>query len=322
MRLLICTQTVDHIDPILGFFHRWIVEFAAHYEQVSVICLEEGRHTLPSNVRVYSLGKEQGAVSRLQYALRFWRLLWQLRGQYDTVFVHMNPEYLILGGAWWRIAHKKVALWYTHKSVNLRLRVAALFAHIIFTASKESFRLSSNKVHVVGHGIDTDFFSPDTSVLRTNTVLSVGRLSPTKRHDLVIRAAALSGQTVRIIGDGPERGRLEQLARQLGVAARIQFLGGLTQELLRYEYRSAQVLVHTSETGSVDKVVLEALACGLPVVSTSTSLGDVPVVVVDATPEEIAKALVVPHTVDASYVRTRHSLAALVSQLVSLLAAQ
>ena len=153
MKLLICTQKVSLTDSNLGSFHRWISEFAKHCEQVSVICLEEGRHELPANVHVYSLGKERGTVSRVQYAFRFWRQMWRLRGQYDAVFVHMNPEYLIMGGGWWRITHKRVVLWYTHKSVNLRLRIGAFFASVICTASKESFRLSSNKVQVVGHGI-------------------------------------------------------------------------------------------------------------------------------------------------------------------------
>lgn len=62
MKLLIITQTVNTEDPVLGFFVRWIEEFAKHAETVEVICLKEGSHAfLPSNVRVYSLGKKRGA---------------------------------------------------------------------------------------------------------------------------------------------------------------------------------------------------------------------------------------------------------------------
>ena len=59
MRLLILTQKVDINDDILGFFHRWIEEFAKRCEKVIVICLQEGRHDLPSNVKVLSLGKRE-----------------------------------------------------------------------------------------------------------------------------------------------------------------------------------------------------------------------------------------------------------------------
>lgn len=270
MRILIVTQAVDTEDPVLGFFVRWIEEFSKHVERVEVVCLKEGVHHLPANVQVHSLGKEHGAVPRASYAWRFLSLAWRLRRDYDVVFVHMNPEYIVVAGVFWRFMHKRIALWYTHKNVDLKLRIAAFFADTIFTASKESFRLKSSKVHVIGHGIDTDFFSPDTRITRGNWLLSVGRLMPSKRHDLAIRTAAEEGKQLRIIGEGPERNHLEALVHKLG--AHTQFLGGLNQTQLRDEYQKASCLIHTSETGSLDKVVLEALACGLPVRTSDSAL--------------------------------------------------
>jgi glycosyltransferase involved in cell wall biosynthesis len=246
-----------------------VEEFAKHVERIEVICLKEGKHVLPANVRVHSIGKEKG-VSRMKYVLNFYRYIWQLRHDYDSVFVHMNPEYVVLGGPLWRIWDKRTALWYTHKNVDMKLRIATMFANIIFTASKESFRLRTKKLQVMGHGIDTDFFSPDPSVPRGEWMLSVGRLMPSKRHDLAIERAVREGKALRIAGEGPERARLEALARTRG--ATVQFLGGVTQTQLREEYRTAAYLVHTSETGSLDKVVLEALACGLPVATNDPAL--------------------------------------------------
>ncbi|MDE2071666.1 MAG: glycosyltransferase family 4 protein, partial [Patescibacteria group bacterium] len=226
------------------------------YEQITVICLRKGEYRLPQNVCVYVLPRNRFG--------RTWQIL-QLSSTllYDAVFVHMNPEYLVAAGWLWRLLGKKTALWYTHKAVNLRLRIAALFADVIFTASEESFRLRSHKVRIVGHGIDTDFFSPDLAIARGHAALSAGRLTRSKRHDLAIERAAAAGVELRIAGEGPERAHLEALAKRLG--ARVDFLGPLTQVQLRDEYRRAAYLVHTSETGSLDKVVLEALACGCPV---------------------------------------------------------
>lgn len=266
MKLLLVTQTVSQNDPALGFFIRWIEEFAKHCERVEVICLNEGRHILSKNVRVQSLGKENGPprfARRLVYAFRFYALLSRLRGQYDAVFVHMNPEYVILGGPLWRLLGKRVALWYTHKSVNLKLRVATFFANVVLTASKESFRLQSRKIRVTGHGIDTKFFSPGQPVARDDFALSVGRLTRSKRHDLAIRRAVADHRELHIAGEGPDKARLLALVDELH--AHVRFLGGITQAQLRDEYRAAAYLIHTSETGSLDKVVLEALACGLPV---------------------------------------------------------
>ena len=267
MKLLICTQTVDINDPILGFFVRWIEEFSKHCEKVTVICLRNGERTVADNVKVYELGKSAGSIRR---SVRLFSLAWKLRKEYDVVFVHMNPEYVVVTGILWRLLNKQIALWYTHKSVNLKLRIATLLAHVVFTASKESFRLKSANVRVMGHGIDTDFFSPDQTVSRGDCLLSVGRLMPSKRHDLAIRIAAKENKELRIAGEGPERKNLELLARSLGV--RVQFLGGISQSQLRDEYRKATYLIHTSETGSLDKVVLEALACGLPVRTNDSAL--------------------------------------------------
>lgn len=292
MRLLVITQTVDKDDPVLGFFHRWLEAFSAEFDRVEVICLREGRHALPANVRIHTLGKEKGA-GRLLYIARFCKHLWKLRRAYDAVFVHMNPEYLALAGAWWRLAGKRAGLWYTHKSVDFKLRAAELWADVVFTASKESFRLPSKKLRVMGHGIDAGFWTPDETVFRGPILLSVGRLMRAKRHDLAIRAAKEEGVPLRVAGEGPERERLAALARELG--ANVAFLGAQSEESLRDEYRRAARLVHRSETGSLDKVVLEAAACGCPVDSTDPAIRALPL--------------------SPSYVREHHSLQSLVPRI-------
>ncbi|MDO8518277.1 MAG: glycosyltransferase family 4 protein [bacterium] len=294
MRLLICTQAVDRRDPTLGFFHRWIEEFSKHCEQVEVICLRKGDYGLPVNVHVHAL-RSKNKIGR---ALELIRLSMSL--EYDTVFVHMNPEYLVAAVWLWKLLGKKVALWYTHKSVDLKLRIAEKFVDSIFTASSESFRLPSKKVRVMGHGIDTDFFTPDPRVVRGSFALSVGRLTKSKRHDLAILSVADAGRELRIAGEGSERAHLESLAQEL--TARVQFLGGLTQAQLRDEYRKAAYLVHASETGSLDKVVLEALACGLPVRTNDPNLAQLPL---DGS--------------DPAYIREHHSLQKLIPAIVEAL---
>lgn len=316
MKLLICTQAVDSKDPVLGFFVRWIEEFSKQCDQVTVICLRKGHDHLPGNVQVVLLSR----AGRVRRALQLLRISVKRRKSYDTVFVHMNPEYVIVAGLPWRLMRKRISLWYTHSKVDAKLRVAAALVQDIFTASAESFRLPTGKVHIMGHGIDVDFFSPDPSVVRESTVLSAGRLSVAKRHDLVVRAAEHFSNEVRIIGAGPEQTSLEKLIAKLGLTSQVRLMGSRTQEGLLEEYRRAHVLLHVSETGSLDKVVLEALACDLPVVTTSTILNDLPVTVVSATPEAIAEAVKgrswkSEHSL-SSYVREHHSLRRLIPAIV------
>ncbi len=183
MKLLVVTQVVDTEHPNLGFFHGWLAEIARAVEHVEVICLQEGAHALPANVSVHSLGKERGGSS-VVFAWRFLRLIRAL--EYDTVLVHMNPEYIVLGGWYWKMQGKKVALWFTHKSVTWWLRIAEKFTNIIFTASKESFRLRSAKVRVMGHGIDSALFAARTLAPHEELrIVTLGRVSRSKRiHEM------------------------------------------------------------------------------------------------------------------------------------------
>jgi hypothetical protein len=137
MKLLICTQTVDSQDSNLAFFVRWIEEFAKHVDSVTVICLQKGAYDLPANVKVVSAGKERG-TPRIVRWFTILRYCITLRNSYDTVFVHMNPEYLLLAGWLWRLWGKKTALWYTHASVDTKLRIAVSFVDMCLRHPKKA----------------------------------------------------------------------------------------------------------------------------------------------------------------------------------------
>jgi glycosyltransferase involved in cell wall biosynthesis len=193
-----------------------------------------------------------------------------------------------------------------------------MFVHHVFTASKESFRLQipKSKLEITGHGIDTEFFTPQGSEARRNHLLSVGRLSKSKRHDIAIRLAQKQHRELHIAGEGPEKDELEKIARDRAV--KVLFLGGLNQTQLRDEYRKAGALVHFSETGSMDKVVLEALACDVPVVTSSEVFKDFPVTLVTDTqevPKGALKAVVASE--GREKVVQEHSLKRLIEKVVA-----
>jgi glycosyltransferase involved in cell wall biosynthesis len=275
MKLLILTQAVDRNDHNLGFFHRWLLEFARNFGSVTVIALRVGSYDLPSNIKVVSLGKEKG-VSRLGRIVAFYRYIRKFHDDYDAVFVHMNPEYAILGGIYWRIFKKKSVLWYTHKSVDMKLRLGTLFVDSIATASKESFRLRSSKVHMLGHGIDTDTFRPIESAPHEKTVVSIGRISRSKNYETLINAIShTSGIRLFIIGapvtdsDKAYMDSLQDLVREKGLESRISYQGSVKNEDVPLALRDADVFVNLSRTGSLDKAVLESMACGVPAITSN-----------------------------------------------------
>lgn len=125
-------------------------------------------------------------------------------------------------------------------------------------------------------GVDTGYFTPDPAVGRDPVVLFVGRLSPLKGCDLLIRAMAEVQRTcpdaeLVVIGDGPEREALEALARS--TLRRARFLGSQPQAQVREWLNRAKVFsvpsltIETGECEAFGLVFAEAQAMGLPVVS-------------------------------------------------------
>lgn len=292
MKLLILTQKVDINDGVLGFMHGWIAEFAKHCESVIVVCLYKGEYDLPANVKVLSLGKElriknydlriKNFFYRFFYLFHFYKYIWYERKNYDKVFVHMNSEYVVLGGLLWRLWRKKIGLWYVHKAVNWKLKLAEKLVNKIFTASKESFRLSSKKVKVMGHGIDVNKFKIQKLKVKSNEdefkIITVGRISPVKDYETLIRAAEILAKDgvkfkVDIIGGAgtPEQegyfNELKKMASEKGLDGIINFLGPVPNKDIAVCLRDADLFVNMSHTGSLDKAILEAMAAGLPVLT-------------------------------------------------------
>jgi rhamnosyl/mannosyltransferase len=117
------------------------------------------------------------------------------------------------------------------------------------------------------HGVGYDRGKP--------MVLFVGRLVYYKGTEYLIRAMQHADATLTIIGDGPMRGRLESLSRELGLQRKISFLGHVPAETLHEYYRACRCLVLPSvePTEAFGLVQLEAMAYGKPVVNTCLPTG-------------------------------------------------
>jgi glycosyltransferase involved in cell wall biosynthesis len=125
-------------------------------------------------------------------------------------------------------------------------------------------RYYNREAGVIYPPVDTRFYSPDDTVAPDNFLLIVSALVPYKRIDVAIEASRLSGTPLRIIGDGPERARLEALAARSH--ADVQLLGSLPDEGVRDAYRrAAAVMLPGEEDFGIAPV--EAQACGTPVIA-------------------------------------------------------
>ena len=142
------------------------------------------------------------------------------------------------------------------------------------------------QVSVLRNGVDLQLFSPvdDRQALRERlqvsgpTLISAGHLIERKGHHLVVEAmAGLPDWSLLIVGDGPQEKALRELARQSGVDDRVRFVGRVDQPTLREYYAASDALVLASSREGWANVLLEAMACGTPVVASP----------VDGTPEVV-----------------------------------
>ncbi|MBL4588529.1 MAG: glycosyltransferase, partial [Alphaproteobacteria bacterium] len=101
-------------------------------------------------------------------------------------------------------------------------------------------------------------------------LISVGNLIELKGHHLVIEALQkLPGVELHIVGEGPKEAELKQLASHLGVDDRVHFLGYKTHQQLAELYNQADALILASSREGMPNVLLEAMACGTPVIATN-----------------------------------------------------
>jgi glycosyltransferase involved in cell wall biosynthesis len=138
--------------------------------------------------------------------------------------------------------------------------------------------VEASRIHVLRNGVDCDRFRPldrsearkDAAVATRFALAAVGNLVPEKGHDLVIEALGqVPEATLLIVGEGPEAAKLRELAARASVAERVRFLPVRPQAALAAIYSAADVLVLASSREGWPNVVLEAMACGTPVVATN-----------------------------------------------------
>jgi glycosyltransferase involved in cell wall biosynthesis len=275
------TQAVDEEDPVLGFTPGWINALARHVGRLSVYCLREGKCDPHENVSLHVLG--EGRLRRL------WRLRKGLNSDLKQmkvrgVFAHMCPKYAVVAR---RILGPRVPviLWYAQWASSRCLTAAHNVAQVVLTPAEDSCPIRSNKVRVVGHGIDTEKFKPVPGQPRNGVVLlSAGRMALEKRFEFLIEALAMARKewshgdiTLRILGspcverDHQYLSELKRLVRERNLENAVEFRPAVPYTRVEEEYANCDVFVSTTVRHSFDKAPLEAMACGKIVLTTNQS---------------------------------------------------
>ncbi len=163
---------------------------------------------------------------------------------------------------------------------------------------QEIFGRHGMTAEVVPNVVDLDCFFPSETAKATagrpaSPHLVVARnLEPIYDNETALRTFAIVLRShpearLTVAGSGPEAGRLRRIAAELGIAARVRFTGRLDRDEMAGLYREADIALNPSLADNMPNSLLEAMASGLPVVS--TNVGGIPFMVRDGT-----SALLVP----------------------------
>jgi glycosyltransferase involved in cell wall biosynthesis len=177
------------------------------------------------------------------------------------------------------------------RAVNLLIGGMVSVSHAVADVVARSEGFARERIQVIWNGEDLAAFAPGPSTLRSElgvpesdcVVTAVGSLTPVKDHRTQLAAFALvaarhPAARLLIVGDGPLRPELEALARSSG-GARVRFLGHRAD--VPAVLRASDVYVQTSLTEGFSNAILQAMACGLPVVATAVG-GNPELVTADA----------------------------------------
>jgi phosphatidylinositol alpha-1,6-mannosyltransferase len=177
-------------------------------------------------------------------------------------------------------AYRSLKVWKDMRGGLMSARKIFLNSHPMRDRLLARYRIDPNNVHVIHPGIDDSFFQM-RSAQRGGSfrILTVSRLQSSTRRknvDGALRAIARINDVpicYKIVGDGDDKLRLQQLAKKLGIEQKVQFLGTIAHDELLKLFRESDLFLLTpykkwNDVEGFGIVYVEAAASGLPVLAT------------------------------------------------------
>ena len=266
---------------------RWAIGLPRAKYAIQVAALQARSHATASDliqagIPAWDLGMVWKGDLRAPFRLR--QLL--RRGRFQilvTLLFHPTVLGRLVGGLCGvpvRISSERIMEW---EGVGRRLVnrwTAGLATHVIAVSDRvatyaaREFQIPPERLSTIPNGVDLDHYRPTGRPQEAGTCVigCTARLHRKNDHPTLLRAFAAVSQRrpearLLLVGRGPEEANLRACASSLGVAARVQFVGE-QEDVVPYLHRM-DVYVQSSVAEGMPNSVLEAMACGLPVVATS-----------------------------------------------------
>ena len=284
-------------------------EFAKTDIQVDLITASSGKKHKEINgkIRLFflNIGKNeknflfQSSKELITYSIKSWRFAAKLikqaiskKAKYDAIiawsgvpagfiamtlsFVFRIPYIVLLRGADVPFYDKR---WAKLDKFIFRFLSPYIWKNSLLTiANSQSLRdlayktSRKKKIDIIYNGIDLERYTSKSDIkMSPKQIIAVGRLSKIKGFDLLIQAVAAIKTPCQLViaGDGPEKENLENLAKMLGVEKKVIFTGRLEKQQLIHFYQESSIFCMSSYNEGMSNAMLEAIACGLPIVTTN-----------------------------------------------------
>ena len=203
----------------------------------------------------------------------------------DILHLH-SPMHIFI--AWWGIINKIPTFVSIHGTDSTRV-LGSKFYRFLFSpvnnilcvssvdVDKFKKAFSKSQVHLISNGVDYDFFKPKKNHSDENIIIACGSLRWHKDFESLITACAdifttIDDWNLKIIGQGKDRHKLEQLISFYGMEDQISLLGSLDRDSVAEQFCKSKIFVISSVTEGLPKVLLEAMASNCACIS--TDVGD------------------------------------------------
>lgn len=293
MRVLAIVQTLDSNHPSGGFIVGWMEKLSERVDKLVILTLEKKQEINRGNVKIYSLGKENynGFGCKLYYLFKWHQQMRRIgkKEDIDLIFTHMTPLYSVLACPYFLFKKTPIITWFLNPKYNWVTKLAHLVSSKIVSATTDSYPYKKDKLVAIGHGINTEYFNSDKMGPNKSNdiiILSVGRVSAVKDYLTLVRAvnyikSRVLNLQIIIMGNPVTKTDInykENLIKEINLMAMekiVKFEPAQPTKNLKSFYEGCFLLVNATQSGSLDKVVLEAMACGRPVIVASKNFKEV-----------------------------------------------
>jgi len=286
MNLILFNFESNQDSQALAFALDWLNEIAKNVDKLYVISLRCGEYKVNDNVEVYCINQDK--KNKIQTIFSIWKVLKLIHNKDTNIngyFVHMAHYFVPLIYPFAKYYNQKIVLWYAHKSTPITLKIAVVLADKIFSISSQSMRLATDKFEPVGHGIDTTnrFLLKKEFRSSIKNIVTVGRISKVKNVDMIVDVfLSLNRDDIYlyIVGDalvGDDDIYLKSIKESIPKhkEKNIIFTGTISFEELPEVYKDIDLSINLSDTGSLDKTIIEPMAMGIPIITSNDSAKEI-----------------------------------------------